>query len=166
MPGSSMQGGGGPAGHGGGFSPPNLRSSPNPRSPLSDGQRPDLSNPNDHGSKRVGALPLVVVLCAAGVCEALGTAALYTAGAMVGILGGTVVGQSLKDTLSLSDNAREKDLLKHLSDSLGIPWKKLSDELHKIKKAAGLKGREVDIAPDGTVFDPVSGEEIGNLTDE
>jgi hypothetical protein len=49
---------------------------------------------------------------------------------------------------------------------LGISSWELSDALHKIKKAAGLRGADrVTIMSDGTVTDD-RGEAIGNVYDE
>jgi RHS repeat-associated protein len=114
----------------------------------------------------------------AGVDDAafLAGAATATAAAAGALYGWCIAGgceavahdlqQGWQHLVNWADNAREKDLLKHLADVFGVPWKQLSDELHKIKKNAGLKGKSVDIAPDGTVTDPVSGEEIGNICDK
>jgi hypothetical protein len=71
-----------------------------------------------------------------------------------------------KDDGLVFSTASEKKQLKHASETLGIPLGELGDALHAIKHAAGLKGKSVPIDPDGTVRDPVSGEEIGNLLDE
>ncbi|HKU45034.1 MAG TPA: RHS repeat-associated core domain-containing protein, partial [Polyangiales bacterium] len=76
---------------------------------------------------------------------------------------GDAIGQAWDRVFS--DNAAEKRQLKELGRILGKSVDELSDSLHKIKKAAGLRGKSVDIAPDGTVTDPVSGEDIGNICD-
>lgn len=88
-------------------------------------------------------------------------------GASLGYLTGEALGRGLNSLVDLlSFNKREDRQIKHLADLLGIPRQRLSDELHRIKKKAGLRGRATDLLDDGTVIDPVSGEPIGNVCDE
>lgn len=53
-----------------------------------------------------------------------------------------------------------------VSSRLGIEARTLSMRLHRLKEKMGLRGRPVTIClDDGEVYDPVSGESIGNLYD-
>jgi hypothetical protein len=57
--------------------------------------------------------------------------------------------------------------LDRIAKDQGISRDQLRKALERIKKSAGLRGNEnVDILPDGTVVDPVSGDPIGNIHDE
>ncbi len=54
-----------------------------------------------------------------------------------------------------------------IARELGIARELVRNAIEKIKKAAGLRPNEnVDILPDGTVRDPVSGDDIGHIEDE
>jgi RHS repeat-associated protein len=100
------------------------------------------------------AATALVTWCIAGGCEAVSDS-----------LG--EAGDALSQAWDrvFSDNAAEKQQLKELARILGKTLKDVSDALHKIKKAAGIRGKSVDIAPDGTVTDPASGDDIGNICD-
>jgi RHS repeat-associated protein len=54
-----------------------------------------------------------------------------------------------------------------IARDLGLPRELVRNAIEKIKKAAGLRPNEnVDLLPDGTVRDPVSGDDIGHIEDE
>jgi hypothetical protein len=63
---------------------------------------------------------------------------------------------------------RKADLAEvdQIARRLGLDRNEASDRLHDIKEGAGLRGRKVKIDSDGTVRDPVSGDELGNLCDD
>jgi hypothetical protein len=51
-----------------------------------------------------------------------------------------------------------------VATELGLDVHDLSDRLHRIKEAAGIRGSSVWIClDDGEVYDPLNGEDIGNL---
>lgn len=87
----------------------------------------DLADPNQAKSNKVGVPVLLPVLCAAGGCEALGTAALYTAGAIVGVVGGGVLADLIN--MSKARDSREGDGTRNL-DYDGIR-QKFKDKLSK-----------------------------------
>jgi hypothetical protein len=64
--------------------------------------------------------------------------------------------------------ARKSDLreVDEIARRLGIDRDLASKRLHMLKRKAGLRGKSVEIGEDGTLTDPVSGEEIGNICDE
>jgi len=52
----------------------------------------------------------------------------------------------------------------YVATSLALDAYVLSERLHKLKKAVGLKGASVWIClDDGEVYDPTTGESIGSL---
>jgi len=121
------------------------------------------SNPLNLSDPEGTVVPLVAGLCVFGGCEALGAAALSAAVWTTATLGAIWAGIELGTVLSV--NSKEKAQLKELSGKLKIPVRDLSKSLHKIKDAAGIPGPTVTIDDDGTVRDPVSGEDIGNICD-
>jgi RHS repeat-associated protein len=121
------------------------------------------------------AVIVLAAICAAGACEAAAAAAVWTAATVAAVWGSLAVGDWLKSQSdadrSLCDHlwyskSSEDAQIKHLAELLNIPERDLSAELHRIKKSTGLRGRAVPIDVDGTVRDPVSGEEIGNVLDK
>jgi len=128
----------------------------------------------DVGFTAGGGAGLVVGVLGGGI-PALGTTpAAALGGASVGALVGGLLGgaiydatQSIGDLLGSIHLARKSDLkqVDELARRLGLPREAVTRQLHDIKKAAGLRGQSVDIDDEGNVFDPNSGDFLGNVCD-
>jgi hypothetical protein len=109
---------------------------------------------------------------------AAGGAAIGSAAGGIGAIPGAIIGALLGaailsvpgdtpmdgDSCNIRGEGRELD---RIAKDQGISRDALRKAIEAIKKSAGLRGDEnVDILPDGTVVDPVSGDPIGNIHDE
>ena len=78
-------------------------------------------------------------------------------------------GKAAKASVKLSNKAKTfskfDDLARHLKKYHGIDPKLASKRLHEIKKAAGYAGKDVILDRTGNVYNPVTKELIGSLTE-